>query len=121
MAKKTKKRKTRSDKGKRRNVGMSKKPGPKPGSKRKKKSTKKKATKKKAKKKANGRKKGATKAAKTRKSRSTFFKKAGLPGYKKPGRKKKTKGQIPISILERRLGELNTIVGERGGAAYSCD
>jgi len=110
MATKKKKRKTRSDKGKKR---VSYKKATNGRKKNGKKTTAKKTSRK--------RKKAGSKAAKTRKSRATFFKKAGLPGYKKPGRKKKRSGQIPIKILERRLGELNTIVGERGGAAYSCD
>lgn len=31
---------------------------------------------------------------------------------------KKAKGQIPIDVLEKRLGKLNNLVARRGGSAY---
>ena len=42
--------------------------------------------------------------------------KVGRRKKKKTGRK--AKGQIPLDILERRLGSLNAVVKRRGGEYY---
>lgn len=33
-------------------------------------------------------------------------------------KKRKLKGQIPLDVLEKRLGKLNALVNRRGGSAY---
>lgn len=63
---------------------------------------------------------GASKKSRTRKKRGGSRSKPRGASKKRRGKKKRSSksNQVPLKVLEKRLGKLNGIVKSRGGSAY---